>query len=191
MSVDEIDRLHHYRDQNRWIRSAREFQQVTKVSDAWLRKYSPYFTFPKPEKSPQKSAKKAVKPIFELNQVTAKELVTIRGIGKVLSERIIKYRKRIQGFSTLNQLDEVYGLKPVVLERMKRQLTISSPPQIQKIALDRASLAELVKLPYLNQNEAKKIISLRTSQGSVRLLDLERIEGFDALKIKRLILYLF
>ena len=191
MSVDEIDRLHHYRDQNRWIRSAREFQQVTKVSDAWLSKYSPYFTFPKPEKSPQKSAKKAVKPIFELNQVTAKELVTIRGIGKVLSERIIKYRKRIQGFSKLNQLDEVYGLKPVVLERMKRQLTISSPPQIQKIALDRASLAELVKLPYLNQNEAKKIISLRTSQGSIRLLDLERIEGFDALKIKRLTLYLF
>jgi DNA uptake protein ComE-like DNA-binding protein len=126
-----------------------------------------------------------------LNQVTAKELVTIRGIGKVLSERIIKYRKRIQGFSKLNQLDEVYGLKPVVLERMKRQLTISSPPQIQKIALDRASLAELVKLPYLNQNEAKKIISLRTSQGSIRLLYLERIEGFDALKIKRLTLYLF
>lgn len=126
-----------------------------------------------------------------MNQVTAKELVTIRGIGKVLSERIIKYRKRIQGFSKLNQLDEVYGLKPVVLERMKRQLTISSPPQIQKIALDRASLAELVKLPYLNQNEAKKIISLRTSQGSIRLLYLERIEGFDALKIKRLTLYLF
>ena len=88
-------------------------------------------------------------------------------------------------------MDEVYGLKPAVLERMKRQLTISSLPQIQKTALDRASLAELVKLPYLNQNEVKNIISLRASQGSIRLLNLERIEGFDALKVKRLTLYLF
>ncbi len=191
MSVDEIDRLHHYRDQNKWIRSAQEFQQVTNVSAAWLNKYSPYFTFPKRKKEKLKLNEKSVKPKFDLNTTTAKELASIRGIGKVLSERIIKYRKRIQGFSSLDQLDEVFGLKPEILDQMKQQLTIATLPKIKKIPIDKVSLDELTKLPYLNKKEAKKIIALRTSQGSITLLDLERIKGFDAVKIKRLTLYLF
>lgn len=191
MSVDEIDRLHYYRDQNKWIRSVQEFQQVTKVSDVWLNKYAPYFTFPKRKKEKLKLNEKSVKPIYDLNTVTAKELASIRGIGKVLSERIILYRKRIQGFSSLDQLDEVYGLVPETLDPMKQQLAIISPPKIKKIAIDKASLDELTKLPYLNRSEAKKIIALRTSQGNISLLDLERIKGFDAVKIKRLTLYLF
>ena len=100
-------------------------------------------------------------------------------------------RKCIQGFSSLDQLDEVYGLKPEVLEPLKQQLTLNTPTQIQKIPIDNANLEELMALPYLTKTEAKKIISLRTKQGTINLVDLARIEGFGALKIKRLTLYLF
>lgn len=191
MSTSEIDRLHHFRAANKWIQSAQEFQVVTKVSNAWLSEFSPYFNFPTFENSTKKTKAKEVKLSIDLNTASAKELTVVRGIGAVLSERIIKYRKRIQGFSSLDQLDEVYGLKPEVLKRLKQQLTLNTPSQIQKIPIDNASLEELMALPYLTKTEAKKIISLRTKQGTINLVDLARIEGFGALKIKRLTLYLF
>lgn len=46
MSVQEIDRLHHFRAQNKYVNSAAEFQKVTLVSNAVLQKLSPYFKFP-------------------------------------------------------------------------------------------------------------------------------------------------
>ena len=46
------------------------------------------------------------------------------------------------------QLDEVYGLKPEVLERLKQRCSLISPANIQKIPLQTASLEELAQLPY-------------------------------------------
>ena len=46
MSSDEIDRLLEYREQDKWINSTKQFQQVTKVSDSLLAEISPYFKFP-------------------------------------------------------------------------------------------------------------------------------------------------
>ena len=35
-----------FRESNQWVNSAKEFQQVTKVSDSLLATISPYFKFP-------------------------------------------------------------------------------------------------------------------------------------------------
>ena len=42
--------------------------------------------------------------VKDLNTSTAADLTQVRGIGAVLSERIAKYRTRLQGFDELNQL---------------------------------------------------------------------------------------
>ena len=44
MSSDEIDRLLQYREQDKWINSSKQFQEVTKVSDSLLDEISPYTT---------------------------------------------------------------------------------------------------------------------------------------------------
>lgn len=46
MSLEEIDRLHAYREKELWVNSAEEFRQVTGVSDSLLKKISPFFKFP-------------------------------------------------------------------------------------------------------------------------------------------------
>ncbi len=45
MSNEEIDRLLTFRKQNQWVNSAKQFQQVTKVSDSLLNTISPYLSF--------------------------------------------------------------------------------------------------------------------------------------------------
>lgn len=43
MSVEEIERLQIFRAKDRWVNSAKEFQQVTGVSDSLLYTISPFF----------------------------------------------------------------------------------------------------------------------------------------------------
>jgi len=57
--------------------------------------------------------------------------------------------------------------------------------------MNRASLFQLVEIPYLSKSEAKRMISLRIEKGKISWDHLKAIKGFDSLKIKRLTLYLF
>lgn len=46
MTTIEVDRLLAYRAQNKWVNSAKEFQNITKVSDSLLAEITPFFKFP-------------------------------------------------------------------------------------------------------------------------------------------------
>lgn len=46
----------------------------------------------------------------ELNSADTTELKRLRGIGSVLSVRIVKYRNKLGGFSSVEDLKNVYGL---------------------------------------------------------------------------------
>jgi len=128
--------------------------------------------------------------VKDLNTSTAADLTQVRGIGAVLSERIIKYQTRLQGFDELNQLYEVYGLDSLVVENVKRQFKIKTKPKRTKIPLAVGSLEALLRIPYLSKSEAKKIIGLRTRNQNLTLKNLRSEPGFDSLKIERLALYL-
>ena len=108
-----------------------------------------------------------------------------------MSQRIIRYRERIQGFSTETQFSEVYGLSPEMVARLKNRCSLITPPTLKKIALQEASVEELSKIPYLSYAEVRKIVRLRTELKGMRFFNLRSIKDFDSLKIKRLALYLF
>ena len=191
LSLEEIKRLHRYRDTGKFINSVTAFEQITQVTPSWLKQYSPYFKFPDwvTAEVEKRKKPKAVE-VKDLNTSTAADLTQVRGIGAVLSERIIKYRTRLQGFDELNQLFEVYGLDSLVVENVKRQFKIKTKPKRTKTPLAVVSLEALLKIPYLSKSEAKKIIGLRTRNQNLTLKNLRSEPGFDSLKIERLALYL-
>ena len=191
LSPKEIDRLQAYRAKGKWLSSIQDFQRITQVDSQWLEKYSPFFVFPKPKERTLSNQTKTTYPPMDLNRVTAEDLQQINGIGNVLSKRILNYRKRLGGFADKTQLEEVYGLSPEVVNRLKSRCSLISPPFYEKISLQEASLDALSQLPYLSYQEARSILLLRTEMGSVTLPNLHSIKGFDSLKIKRLALYLF
>ena len=191
LSLEEIERLHRYRDTGKFINSVTAFEQITQVTPSWLKQYSPYFKFPDwvTAEVEKRKKPKAVE-VKDLNTSTAADLTQVRGIGAVLSERIIKYRTRLQGFDELNQLYEVYGLDSLVVENVKRQFKIKTKPKRTKIPVAMVSLEALLRIPYLSKSEAKKIIGLRTRNQNLTLKNLRSEPGFDSLKIERLALYL-
>ena len=128
--------------------------------------------------------------VKDLNTSSTRNLTQVRGIGEVLSKRIVKYRRRLQGFDDLDQLYEVYGLDSLVVEKVKRQFKLITKPERVKIPIAEVSMEALLRIPYLSKSEAKKIIGLRTRNQNLSFENLRSEPGFDSLKIERLALYL-
>ena len=202
MSVEEIDRLHSFRKQNRFANSPEEFQQVTLISDSLLDAISPYFKFPewtgnKPvevanvqDKSHFNPPDPAV-PVLDLNKATPEDLKMINGIGDKLSDRIIKFRDRLGGFLIEEQLYDVYGLEADVAERTLKRFKLLSTPVIEKIDINKASVAELTKLVYIRYSVAQEIVLYREAKGKINSFEeLKNIHDFPSDKIDRLALYL-
>ena len=191
LSPQAIDLLHAYRKQGKWINSVSEFQDITGVDSNWIKLYGPFFKFPDRENKAQVKSFVKSYSLMDLNIAKAEDLRQINGIGEVLSQRIIRYRDKLQGYAQETQLTEVYGLSPDVIQRLQDRCSIITPPSFEKISLQEASLAELTNLPYLSYAEARKLLQLRTELKTIDFSNLHSIKGFDSLKIKRLTLYLY
>lgn len=195
MTNQEIDRLLAFRKQNKWINSVNQFQSVTKVSDSLLAKISPYFKFPdwvtnpKPKqnnftqsfsKFPKTESQK-----LDLNSATAEQLQKVYGIGPSYSQRIIKYRHKINGFHSFIELQEVYGLTPEVIQNIKNNFTIKTPRVITKINLNTATKDQLVTIKYIDYEVAYNIIEERTLRDGFKSIDeLTKVNGFPVNKIQ-------
>ncbi|WP_281980396.1 helix-hairpin-helix domain-containing protein [Tenacibaculum mesophilum] len=207
MSVEEIDRLHNYRKQNKWINSAKDFKQVTKISDSLLNRIAPYFKFPdwvvKEENQKKKSKielglserhtynKEYKISTNDINKATQQDFETISGVGEVLSSRIIKYRKKLQGYSFSKQLYEVWGINKAAANKVMQTFTVIKKPTIKKVNVNTAKFKEVLKNPYIDYELCKKIFEYRDEVAELQdISELRNIKDFPLNKYDRIILYL-
>ena len=199
MSVEEIDRLLAYRAQNKFVNSAAEFQAVTKVSDSLLKAISPYFKFPDWVKNNKKNSQEFAKNDFskpkkiivlDINQATKEDLMRVYGIGDKISERILEQKEKYGAFVSMEQMDDIWGLSPEVLEKLKSSFAVKSITNCKKININNASVKELTQFPFFRYQLAKDIVVFRTMKGDIKIEDLSKIKGFPLEKIKIIALYL-
>ena len=208
MSLEEIDRLLAFRKTNKFINSKEEFQNITKVSDSLLNKISPYFKFPdwvvKQNQSSNSSRnskesftensykKKEVKiSTTDINKATAEDFQSISGIGSAFSNRIIKYRSKLQGFSFDDQLYEVWGLDKEIADKVLSVFKIDEKPIIKKVNINTIEFKQLLKNPYVDYELCKKIFNYRDEVAELQnISELKHIEGFPVELYDRIVLYL-
>jgi len=202
MSVAEIDRLLAFRKGNKYVNSPKEFQAVTKVSDSLLDAISPYFKFPdwvnnKKEfidykKYPNATfAKKEKIVIIDINQATQEDLIKIYGIGEAISLRILKFKESLGGFVSMEQMNDVWGLSPEVIENLNSHFKVSAIPNFKKIDINNASIKELSSFPYFKYPLPKNIVTFRSMNGDFKTKeDLSKIKDFPVDKIDIIALYL-
>ncbi|MCX7548155.1 helix-hairpin-helix domain-containing protein [Xanthomarina sp. F1114] len=200
MTNEEIDRLLAFRKQDKWVNSAKEFQDVTQVSDSFLSKISPYFKFPEWVTNPKPKKEYAYKnnnqpktytQKQDLNTASATQLQKVNGIGEAYSKRIVAYREKYGGFIADVQLQEIYGLSPEVIERLTEQFTVKTPKEVDKISLNSATIEELVTIQYIDYEIAHHIIEQRTLRDGYQSLDdLLKVKSFPSNKIDIIKLYL-
>lgn len=199
MSLAEIDRLLAYRKQNRFVNSAEEFQAVTKVSDSLLKTISPYFKFPDWVKHKKEYtatyankdySKTAKITILDINEATKEDLMKVYGIGDKISDRILEQKNKLGAFVSMEQMEDVWGLSPEVIEKLGQHFEVKSTSKIKRININNATVKELAQFPFFRYALAKEIVIYRSMNGDIKIEDLTKIKGFPVDKIKIIALYL-
>lgn len=203
MSVKEIDRLMAFRKENKYVNSAEEFQNVTKISDSLLKVIAPLFKFPnwaqgksnfkteKKEYFQKTDFKKGKIIISDINEASQEDLMKVYGVGEALSSRILKQKEILGGFVSMEQMKDVWGLSPEVIVELNLHFKAVVSKDIKKIAINEVSLKELAQFSYFKYNLAKQIITYRSMNGNFNNIeDLTKIKDFPVEKAKIISLYL-
>ena len=104
---------------------------------------------------------------FDINKADAIKLSSIKGIGKVFSERIINYRNLLGGFVCTSQFEEIYGLKEEICSKLIVNVFIDSQ-SIKTINLNEISLDSLKQHPYFNWSLSNAIVNYRYHHGEFK-----------------------
>jgi len=116
--------------------------------------------------------------IIEINSADTTEWMLLKGIGPVLSKRIINYKNRLGGFASYYQLLEVYGIQPDVVENNKNFMIVDTT-LIVPLNINTASISKLREHPYLDFYKAQSIIEKRKVKNFTNIEEVLALENFS------------
>ncbi len=108
--------------------------------------------------------------VIDLNKCDSASLITLPGIGPVLSSRIIRYRNLLGGYAEVSQLREVYGLPEETYSRISVRLS-ADREDVRKIIVNRADYRQLLRFPYFERYDVTAILKYRELQGKIESCD--------------------
>ncbi|WP_396198847.1 ComEA family DNA-binding protein [Flavobacterium sp.] len=205
MSETQIDKLHQFRKQNKYVNSNAEFQKLTGVSNEWMEQYAPYFKFPEwvtnrtannyqtnYDNTYQKFDKKETKIVVQdLNKANQAELEKAYMIGEKLALKIISERDKFGSFASMEQLGFIWGISPEAIADLNKKFQIRSSENLKKININTSTIKELQQFPYFNYTIAKNIVTFRSMNGDFKSSeDLTTVKQFPLEKLKIIALYL-
>lgn len=159
-STKQISTIKNYLNKIGTFKTSQDFQKVYGISEKQFNKIAPYISIKDKE---ERTAEKT-ELILELNSATIEELIKIKGIGAYTAKAIIKYRKKLGGYSNIDQLLEINKLNKDYFYKYKDALK-ADVSKIEKMSLNFNEIEDFIKHPYLNYTQAKKIVEFRTKNG--------------------------
>ena len=197
-------RICRYRAAGGRFRHARDLARIYGMDTAALRRLSPYiriaaapganppFRKPRPlEKShyaytPYPSRKLPRGRQLDLNAADSAELLRVPGVGPYFARRIVRYRQRLGGFVSPEQLREI----PNLPDSVQTWFRVTAEKAQRPLRLNTATFRELLRHPYLNYEQVKAIVNYRERQGALQTLqELSLSEAFTPVDLERLTPY--
>ncbi len=119
---------------------------------------------------------------IDLNAADTSLYKKVPGIGSYYSRKIAEYGRRLGGYVSTNQLDEIENFP----SEAKKYFSVNAS-NVHQLNVNRLSLNELKRHPYINYYQAKAIIDHRRLQGPLHSLsELRLLPDFPVEAIKRL-----
>jgi competence protein ComEA len=163
----QANNLIRYRESGGRFKKPSDIKEVYGIDEKQAERIVPFIDI-KPDSSVKiKSGSYQKKiPLLDLNSCDSVSLDKLPGIGPVLSKRIIKYRQLLGGFSSVDQLKEVYGLPPETYDLIKARVFADTSVLI-KTKINNADFKALMRLPYIERFEATSILKYRELNGRI------------------------
>ena len=166
------------------VKQYRELEPYIQISDDYL----PASTIIKEEKivyqrdTLRYPVKIAEGETIDLNINDTSLYKKVPGIGSYYAHRIADYVQRLGGFVSIDQLDEIEGFP----QEAKKYFSVGTS-QVRQLNVNRLSLTELKRHPYINYYQAKAITDYRRQHGPLHSLDdLQLLPEFPEASITRL-----
>ncbi|HEY6915482.1 MAG TPA: helix-hairpin-helix domain-containing protein [Paludibacter sp.] len=177
-----------YRSKGGRFKTAADFAKVYGIFPDKIKELEPYITIAelKPVKNETTPAKRT-DIIVDLNSADTTLLMQVKGIGRGYAKGIVRFRQSTGGFVSVDQLSEIFGMRPENLEKIRPFCTINMA-LVQKIKVNTATAQRLDAHPYLNFYQARAIYELRRNKGKLHdvndLKVLSELTTDDLMKIK-------
>ena len=119
---------------------------------------------------------------IDLNAADTSLYKKVPGVGSYYSRKIAEYGRRLGGFVSTDQLDEIENFP----SEAKKYFSVNAS-DVHQLNVNRLSLNELKRHPYINYYQAKAITDYRRLHGPLHSLDdLRLLPDFPVEAIKRL-----
>lgn len=143
---------------NKKIREEREKKKLQKPKKP---------DFKKKEVKKENSVMKKEIHIVNLNTTDTLELMQLPEIGAFFARNIVDYREKLGGYIDKEQLLEVYGFDSIRLEIIAPFINIDSVT-IRKIRINYDDFKTILRHPYIEYEDVKKIVNHRESKGMIK-----------------------
>lgn len=180
-----------YRNKGGQYRTTLEFSKVYGISKEKFAELEPYIKIAEiKEVSLQTLAESKKIVMVELNSADTTLLMQVKGIGRGYAKGIVRFRKQMGGFVSVEQLLEIYGMRPENYERIKDFCTVNQN-LVDKISINTATPERLDAHPYINFYQAKAMYELRRQKGKLKSkADLSELPEFTQDKLEKISPYL-
>lgn len=105
--------------------------------------------------------------IVDLNTSDTTLLKQLPGIGSSYAKWIVSYREKLGGYCESEQLLEVYKMDTLRYNGLKDYVKIDSTFEPNKLKINSDAFKVLLKHPYLEYEDVKKIVNHREQKGLI------------------------
>lgn len=194
----QIRNLEHYREAGGVFRTPRDFARLYGMTAKQYRELEPYIRIDQDEMEEhmfyanepiemRDTVKYPIKMTSEerivLNTADTVALRKVPGVGPHFARKIVEYRERLGGYYRVQQLLEIDDFP----ESAVAFFIIPDDSTLRKMNINRLSLNELKRHPYINFFQAREIVDYRRLHGRINHLhDLSLSRDFPPEAIERL-----
>ena len=168
------DRIIKYRSKGGKFKTKSDLKKIYGFPESLYSELEPFIALPDSSGKPQSNTYKKTytsqsytKAIvqFDINAADSNQLEKVYGIGFKTAIRIIKYRDKLGGFVSMDQLYEVWKLDSAVVKELKLKAKVADGFIPLKININTAVYEELKEHPYIGYKFAKVILAYKQQHG--------------------------
>jgi competence protein ComEA len=179
--------IKHYEAKGGRFYSREDVKKMYTITADDYKRLEPYINIPEAGYTTKKLKTGGV---VELNTADSAKLTELKGIGGSFATRIIRYRTRLGGFDSKEQLKEIYGVDSLKYADIRDQVTVNVS-KITKISINTISFDQLRLFPYLSYKQVNAIIQYRAQHGNFNsIVDMKNIVLLDEVILRKIEPYL-
>jgi DNA uptake protein ComE-like DNA-binding protein len=166
-----INTIFNYRNKGGKFRKPEDISKIWGLRPMEAERIIPYARINLPQSNYAKSTYTSYEPskklmvIIDINTASANDMRNIPGMENGLQYRIAKFREKLGGFISLEQVKETYGMSDSAFTAMQPYIKFV-PTTVVKLNINTASDIELNAHPYITKPVAKAIALYRTQHGN-------------------------